>query len=113
MRAGRIALGALAMLLEPDELVEAVVQGAYQGHQGVCVLTPTRVVLVNDHEWVPDSRVIPLTTDLLVQGWQDDRTASLIFVTGGQSVTISQIADRPLAQDLAHRIRSRVAAIED
>ena len=65
------------------------------------VLTDRRILLVNEHEWVPFVRTIPLTRNLLVQGWQDDRTASLIFVVAGQSITISSIADRPLAQDLA------------
>ena len=41
-----------------------------------------------------------------MQGWQDDRTASLIFVSEGQSITLSLIADRPLAQELAHRLRA-------
>ena len=44
-----------------------------------------------------------------MQGWQDDRTASLIFVTEGQSVTFSFIIDRPLAQEMAQLVRNRVA----
>ncbi len=69
-------------------------------------------MLVNEHEWVPDIREVEITADLEVQGWQDDRTASLIFVTGGQSVTFSFIIDRPLAQELAQLVRARVAALQ-
>ena len=48
----------------------------------------------------------------MVQGWQDDRTASLIFVTEGQSVTFSFIIDRPLAQEMAQLVRNRVASVD-
>lgn len=108
IREGRAALAILGVSLDPDEQVEAIVQGLYQNLIGVCALTSKRVILVNEHEWVPDLRSIALTPELRVQGWQDDRTASLIFIAGGQSITISLIADRPLAQDMAHRIRAKV-----
>jgi hypothetical protein len=109
LRAGRVAIGILSSLLRGDEKVDAMVQGTYQRDAAVAVLTDKRLLLVNEHEWVPDVRAIEITPDLLVQGWQDDRTASLIFIVDGRSVTISLISDRPLAQDMAHRIRARVA----
>jgi hypothetical protein len=111
-RAGRVAAAILTAMLHDDEQVEALVQGRYQNHAAVGVLTNERILLVNDHEWRPDRREIPIAPDLTVQGWQDDRTASLVFVTEGQSVTIEMITDRPLAQEMAHRIRARVAALE-
>jgi hypothetical protein len=110
LRAGRLALAIVSALLEPDERVEALVQGRYQHEAGVAVLTDRRVLLVNDHEWRPDVRTIPITPDLVVQGWKDDREASLVFVTEGQSVTIGMILDLPLAQEFAERVRARVAA---
>jgi hypothetical protein len=112
LRTGRIALGILSVILEPDELVEAVVGGRYHNQAAVAALTSTRLLLVNEHEWVPDVRVVEIAPDLEVQGWQDDRTASLIFVTEGQSVSFSFIIDRPLAQELAQLVRARVAALQ-
>lgn len=111
MRTGRIALGILTGLLDPAEQVEALVQGVYQSYIAIAALTDSRVLLVNEQEWVPRVRSIPLTGDLVVQGWQDDRTASLIFLAEGQSITFSGIADRPLAQEFAHRLRARVAGL--
>ncbi len=101
----------MSALLADGEQVEALVQGVYQNQIAVGALTNARVLLVNEHEWVPQVRSIPLAAGLVVQGWQDDRTASLIFIVDGQSITISSIADRPLAQDLAHRMRAKVAAL--
>jgi len=109
LRTGHVALGILSIVLQPDEVVDAVVQGTYQQHVGVAALTNKRLVLVNEHEWSPDVRSILITPELLVQGWQDDRTASLIFIVDGRSITLSLIADRPLAQDMAHRVRARIA----
>jgi hypothetical protein len=111
-RAGRVAAAVLSVLLHEGEHVDALVQGRYQSNAGVAVLTNERVLVVNDHEWRPDVREIPVVADLVVQGWQDDRTASLVFVTGGQSVTIEMITDRPLAQEMAHLIRARVADLQ-
>ena len=99
------------MVVDPGETVEALVGGRYQGQAGVAALTNRRLVLVNEHEWAPDVRVIELTADLMVQGWQDDRTASLIFITEGVSVTFSHIIDRPLAQEMAQRVRARVGVV--
>jgi hypothetical protein len=111
-RAGRVAAAVLSALLHDGEHVDALVQGRYQGHAGVAVLTNERVLLVNDHEWHPDVREVPIVAELVVQGWQDDRTASLVFVSEGQSVTIEMITDRPLAQEMAHLIRARVGDLE-
>lgn len=108
-RAGRVAAAVLSALLHEGEHVDALVQGRYQNNAGVAVLTSERIMLVNDHEWRPDIREIAITADLVVQGWQDDRTASLTFVAEGRSMTIEMITDRPLAQEMAHMIRSRVA----
>jgi hypothetical protein len=111
MRTGRIALGILPALLAPDEKVEALVQGVYQSYIAIGALSDRRVLLVNEQEWVPRVRSIPLAPGLLVQGWQDDRTASLIFLAEGQSITLSGISDRQLAQDFALKLRGRVAGL--
>ena len=73
------------------------------------MLTDRRLLLVNDHEWLPDIREISITPDLVVQGWKDDREASLVFVTEGQSCTLSMILDLELAKEFADRVRRRVA----
>ena len=112
-RVGRVAAAILSALLHEDEQVRALVQGMYQNHAAVGVFTNERILLVNDHEWRPDVREVPITPDLIVQGWQDDRTASLVFVTEGQSVTFSTVVDRPLAQEMAHLIRARVAELQE
>jgi len=109
LRAGRVALAILSALLERDEQVEILVQGRYQHQAGVAVLTDRRLLLVNDHEWLPDIREISITPDLVVQGWKDDREASLVFVTEGQSCTLSMILDLELAKEFADRVRRRVA----
>jgi hypothetical protein len=110
VRTGRVALGILTAYLEADEPVEALVQGTYQSGAAIGALTDRRVLLVNEREWAPDVRSIPLDAALLVQGWQDDHSASLTFVVAGHSLVLSAITDRPLAQDLAHRLRAKVAA---
>jgi hypothetical protein len=112
-RAGRVAAAVVSVLLEDGEDVRAIVQGRYQNQAGLVVLTDRRVLVANDHEWSPDIRTIPFAADLVVQGWQDDRTASLVFVTEGQSVTVSLIVDRPLAQEIAQLIRAKVAELAD
>ncbi len=111
LRTGRVSLGILSMVLEADEVVESLVGGRYQNQAGAAALTNKRLVLVNEHEWVPEVRTVPITADLVVQGWQDDRTASLIFITEGQSVTFSFIIDRPLAQEMAQLVRARVSEL--
>ncbi|MEZ5141180.1 MAG: hypothetical protein R2726_01490 [Acidimicrobiales bacterium] len=109
----RSALLAAMVLLSPDEAVLSLVLGTYHGRPAVGLLTSTRVLLVNDHEWLPDQRSIPLAADLEVRGLQDDRAASLTFLTEGVGVTIADIVDRPSAHDLARELRSRVADLAD
>jgi hypothetical protein len=67
-----------------------------------------RVLLVNGREWKPDVLQLDVIAGLTVQGWQDDRVASLVFQTGGAAVTIDQIAEREMAQRLAASLRSRI-----
>lgn len=108
LRAARNALGILSAVLQEGETITALVAGVYQNQPAVGALTSTRLVLVNEHEWKPVIREVELTPDLAVQGLQDERTASLTFITGGLGVTISSIQDRPLAHEMARLIRERV-----
>jgi hypothetical protein len=109
LRAARPSLGILSMSLRLGEQVEALVQGRINGSAAVAVLTDLRVLLVNEREWSPEVVSFEVIADLAVQGLQDDRTASLTFIGGGENTTISSITDRPLAHDLARLVRGRVA----
>lgn len=106
-RAALAPLAVVATLLEPGEVAEAVVQGEYQTRPAVVVLTDRRVVVANDRRWAPDARTFALGPHLAVHGWQDDRRATLVFVVDGVGVVVDAISDRPLARDLAQRVRGR------
>jgi hypothetical protein len=97
-------------VLPDGETVEAVVAGRVEGHGSVLVLTDRSLVLVDDREWKPLVETIPISSQLEVQGWQDDRTASLTLVAGGRTLVLDQIADRELAVEMAGRIRYRTGA---
>jgi hypothetical protein len=84
------------------------VQGRFRGEPGVCILTSKGLVLVNDRLWKPDVVRIDLTPQLNVQGWQDNRVASLMFQGPGVQEVVDLIPDRPLAQMLAQRVRARL-----
>jgi hypothetical protein len=91
-------------------VVEVVVQGTYQHRPAVVALTDRRVVVVNERRWHPDVRSIDVTRDLVVQGWQDERQATLVFAADGRSVVVTAVEDRPLARDLARQVREKVAS---
>jgi hypothetical protein len=100
------ALVAGALLAE-GEMVEAVVGGRFEGHGAVLVLTDRSLWLVGEREWRPVAEQVAVDPQLDVQGWQDDRTASLTLVFQGRSLVLDQIADRELAVEMAGRIRYR------
>lgn len=106
-RSGKVAFTLLSHLLEDDERVEVVVVGRFLGEDGAAAVTNRRVVLVNDREWKPDVATIPFEPGVTVQGWADDRSATLAFQHGGRQVVIDQIGDRELAQRMATIVRSR------
>ncbi len=108
-RGSRASAAALGVLLVEGEVIEGLVAGQVFGANAVAALTNQRFLVVNDREYKPD--VIEITVDpaCTVQGWQDDRTAALLVQSGGQAAQIERIADRPLAMELAQRIRARAA----
>ena len=108
-RQAKTALAVASAMLDNGEVVEAVVQGQFEGEPGVVVLTAGRVLLVNEAQWKVGTASIPIDPALTVQGWQDDKVASLTFQAGDRQVTIDSISDRPLAQEMAGRVRARVA----
>ena len=108
-RSGKAAILLIASHLEPGELVEVLVSGRFRGEDGAAAVTQSRVVMANDREWKPDLLSIPITRGLAVQGWQDDKTASLVFQHDGTASTIDQIGEREMAQRMAAVVRSRAA----
>ena len=108
-RHGKTAFVVASALLQDGEVVEALVQGRFEGQPGAAVLTQHRVLLVNEAEWKVGSASVDIEPDLTVQGWQDDKVASLIFQSGGREITIDAIGDRALAQEMAGRVRAKVA----
>lgn len=108
-KAGRTALGITSVLLEQGELVECLVVGKVNELDGVAVLTDRRLLLHNDRQWAVDQLSMPLDTALQVQGLAEGNTATLTFVRENIGVPVARIADVPLAQELAQRVRARAA----
>jgi hypothetical protein len=106
-KAGKASTAAVGVLLREGEIVECVVQGQIYGANCIAALTSTRLLIVNDREFKPDVIDITLDANVTVQGWQDERTASLLIQQGPNSAQIERIGDRPLAMELAQRIRTR------
>jgi hypothetical protein len=109
-RSGRVAFLLIADELDPGERVEVLVQGRFKGEDGAAVLTDRRIVLANDREWKPDIEVIELRPGLTIQGWADDRAASLTFQLAGATATIEAIGEKELAQRFAGLARARVGS---
>ena len=95
------------MVLEDGEAVEAVVAGKLDGNPAVLVLTDRALRLVDERPWRPVSERFTVGGGLQVQGWQDDRSASLTLVSEGRQLVLDQIADRAMAVEMAQRIRYR------
>jgi hypothetical protein len=110
-RGGKVAFAVLGAVLEPDDVVEIVVQGRLHGVPGAAALVGSKLVLVNERQWKPDVIVITIGNALQVQGWQDERTASVLLTVGGQQEVIERIPDRLLAVELAQRIRERIGQL--
>jgi hypothetical protein len=110
-RSGKIAFAVLASVLEEGDVVEIVVQGRLHGVPGAAALVGSKLVLVNERQWKPDVVVITIGNALQVQGWQDDRTASVLLTVGGQQEVVERIPDRLLAVEFAQRIRERIGQL--
>jgi hypothetical protein len=108
-RGSKASAAALGVLLAEGEVIEGLVAGQVYGANAVAVLTSQRFIVVNDREFKPDVIELTIDTGCTVQGWQDDRTAALLVQSGGGSAQIERIADRPLAMEMAQRLRARAA----
>jgi hypothetical protein len=97
------------VVLGEGERVEGLIQGRFNDANGVVALTNLRLVAVNDKSWKPEVVVIPIDPGLDVQGWQEDRTATLLLRRPERTIVIDRILDGQVAAELANNIRSRVA----
>ena len=102
----KVAIGIANVLLDEGEIVAVAVAGKVLGHAAVAAYTNKRLLIVNDREWQPLVEEMEIKPDLQVQGWQDDRHASLTFQAGDRTIAVEQIRDRQLAQELAQRLRA-------
>jgi len=110
-RAGKVSFAVLGALLEAEDVVEILVQGKLRGVPGVAALVGSKLVFVNERSWKPDVVVLPLTPTVQVQGWQDDRSATVLVADGDRQEVVERIPDRLLAVEFAQRVRDRVVAI--
>jgi hypothetical protein len=108
-RGSKSAGAALGVVLVEGEVVEGLAAGQLFGSNAIAALTNQRLIIVNDREFKPDVIEIQVDASTTVQGWQDDRSAAVLVQGGGQQAQIERIADRPLAMELAQRIRARAA----
>ncbi len=109
-KSAKVAIAVAGAALDEGELVDSVVAGKVEGNGAVLVLTDRKLLLVDDRAWRPLVERIAVDPGLQVQGWQDDRSASLTLVFAGRQLVIDQIADRPQAVEMAQRIRYRTGA---
>ena len=109
-KSAKVTLVVAGALLEEGEAVEAVVVGKLQGFAAVLALTDRSLLLVDDRTWKPFVERFTLAPGFQIQGWQDDRTASLTIVTEKGQLVIDGITDRPLAVEMAQRIRVRTGS---
>ena len=109
-KSARVALAIASSLLDEGELVECVVTGHVLEHDGVAVLTNRRVLVVNDREWKPEVLSFRIDSSLTVRGEAAGSEATLTVQREAQLAVIARIADVPLAQDMAQRLRGRAAA---
>ena len=106
-KAGNASFAILGVMMGEGEVVECLVQGRVNEADGLAALTNQRLLVLNERDWKPDVMAIPVDPATIVQGWQDDRTAALVFQSGDRAVTIDRIGDRPIAYELAQRFRAR------
>ncbi|HUW04526.1 MAG TPA: hypothetical protein VMW08_19400 [Acidimicrobiales bacterium] len=108
---GKAGFAILGSLLADGEVVEALCVGRFHDQAGLCAVTNQRLVVLGDGPYKPAVATFEYAADLAVQGWADDKVAALVFTRGDHNETIDRIPDRPLAQEIAQRVRGHIAAV--
>jgi hypothetical protein len=95
-------------VLREGERVETLIQGRFNDANGVVALTNQRLLAVNDKTWKPDVVEIAIDAALDVQGWQEDRMATLLLRRPDRTLVIDRVLDGQVAAELANNIRARI-----
>ncbi len=98
----------LSTALKPAEIVQAIVHCRFLGADAALAVTDQRLVIANAREWDPDVVLVDLEPGLVIQGWQSERSAALVFSRDGHELVVDRIADRDGAQQIAAEVRRRV-----
>jgi hypothetical protein len=95
------------VVLREGERVEGLIQGRFNEANGVVALTGQRLLIVNDKGLKPDVIEVPIDADLDVQGWQEDRTSTMMIRRPERTLVIEHILDANVGAELANNIRAR------
>ena len=106
-KASAAAFAVAAVTLDDGEIVQLAMGCRFLGADGAVVLTDRQMLITNARPWQPDVVPVALEPGLTVQGWQDDRSAALVFARSGHELVVDQISDRAIAQELAAEVRRR------
>jgi len=94
--------------MEAGEVVEAIVCGQYQGHDGVAVLTNRRLVVANSRTFAPEIDSLSFAELSDVKGWAESGKATLRFSGGPRALVLGDIAEVDAAQTFAGALRSKI-----
>lgn len=100
-----VPIAVCGALLREDEQVLAAVTGQMLGRPAVIVLTPRRVLVVNDRRWQPIVDEFALDSNLVVRGRHDRNVAALSFADATRLSMVDGIGQVALAIELATLIR--------
>jgi hypothetical protein len=101
----RVPLSVCGALLLPGEHVLGAVTGQMLGRPAAVVVTPGRVLIVNDRRWQPIVDVYPIDDRLVVRGRHDRSMAALSIGDDERLSMVDGIHDVELAIELAEAIR--------
>jgi hypothetical protein len=110
-RAGKVSFAVLTAMLDPEDVAEIVIQGRVHGIPGAAALVGSKIVLANERFWKPEVIVVELDGTTQIQGWQDDRSATVMISDAEHRLVVERIPDRLLAVEFAQRARDRIAGL--
>jgi len=104
----KAAVVAASLSLDEGEMVTGLVCGEYLGHDGVAVLTTSRIVFANSRTFAPDVDSVPISTVQEVKGWIESNRATLEVTTATGAFVVGGIKELDAAQMLASELRGRL-----